>query len=374
MFAVLVLVALLALAVGMTVGWMLASARSPARHRDSESNLAAQQQALAHAVQPVGRSLERVEQQLRELEGARREAYGELRGQVEEMRRSSSDLRDETQRLVNALRSPQVRGRWGEHQLRRVIEVTGMLPHCDFEEQPTVTTPDGVQRPDLVVRLAGGKSVVVDAKVPFAGYLEALEARDDATRAERLRAHARHLRQHVDSLAAKEYWAHLEPAPEFVVLFVPAEPFLAAALEEDPVLLEHAFAHNVVVATPSTLVALLRTVAYTWRQEALAQNVREVHTLGRQLHERLSTLGGHVAKVGSSLQAAVGAYNAAVGSLESRVLVTARRLSDLQVAEADLATPPQVDLAPRAPQADELLDHIGTVDPSPAHLPRAANG
>lgn len=358
-------------AAGAAVGWSLALARRSGRHAGAPADLAGQQQALALAVAPVRQSLEQVEAHLIGLERVRQEAYGELRTQVASMGQASADLRAETQSLVNALRAPHVRGRWGETQLRRVVEVAGMLEHCDFDEQPTVVTGEAPLRPDLVVRLAGGKNVVVDAKVPFAGYLDAMEARDDATRAARLRAHARHLRAHVDGLAAKQYWTHLEPAPEFVVMFVPAEPFLAAALEEDPSLLEHAFGRNVVVATPSTLVALLRTVAYTWRQEALAANAREVHALGKDLYGRLSTLGGHLSKVGSSLESAVKAYNGAVGSLESRVLVTARRLSDLKVVDAELPAPAPVDLAPRVPQAAELADLAA--EPSPGDTPQAAS-
>ena len=341
---------------GLAVGWSLAKERSRGRHADATDDAAAHQQALAHAVQPVQLSLDKVEQHLVDIERVRQEAYGELRTQVQVMGRTSDALRGETQALVNALRAPQVRGRWGEVQLRRVVEVAGMVEHCDFDEQPTLHTADGQLRPDLVVRLAGGKNVVVDAKVSFSGYLEAMEARDDATRDDRLRAHARHLRTHVDALSAKQYWTHLEPTPEFVVMFVPAEPFLAAALDEDPTLLEHAFASNVVVATPSTLVALLRTVSYTWRQEALAENAHQVHALGKELHTRLATLGGHLGRLGGSLDSAVQAYNQTVGSLESRVLVSARRLSDLKVVDAELPSPEPIDLATRVPQAAELVD------------------
>lgn len=365
-----VLALLIGLAVGAVgggaVGWSLARDRARGRHADSAAETADRQQALAHAVQPVQLSLAQVERHLVDIERVRQEAYGELRAQVAAMGRTSDALRGETQTLVNALRAPQVRGRWGELQLRRVVEVAGMLEHCDFDEQPTLATPDGVLRPDLVVRLAGGKNVVVDAKVPFAGYLEAMESRDPTTREERLRAHARHLRAHVDGLADKRYWTHLEPTPEFVVMFLPAEPFLAAALEEDPALLEHAFARNVVVATPSTLMALLRTVAYTWRQEALADNAQQVHALGKELHGRLATLGGHLARLGGSLDTAVRAYNQTVGSLETRVLVSARRLSDLKVVSDDLPSPEPVDLAARVPQAPEL---VGLGD-----TPRAASG
>jgi len=272
------------------------------------------------------------------------------------MGQTSTLLRTETQALVTALRAPQVRGRWGELQLRRVVEVAGLLEHCDFSEQVTVVGDDGKLRPDLVVHLAGGKNVVVDAKVPFAGYVEAMNSDDEEVVKQRLAAHTRHLRTHINDLSAKAYWEALAPAPEFVVLFVPAEPFLSAALDQDPALLEYAFERNVVLATPNTLVALLRTVAYTWRQEALAANAQQVLTLGKELHSRLGVLGSHLSKLGNSLEGSVKSFNQAVGSLESRVLVTARRFNDLKVTDESLAGPSHVDLAPRLPQAAELFD------------------
>jgi DNA recombination protein RmuC len=256
---------------------------------------------------------------------------------------------------VTALRAPQVRGRWGELQLRQVVESAGMVEHCDFVEQATVPTADGAVRPDLIVKLAGGKQVVVDAKVPFAGFIEAMDARDETTRTARLRAHARHLRDHVDSLAAKEYWEHFSPSPEFVVLFVPADAFLQAALEQEPALLEYAFERNVVIATPSNLIALLRTVGYAWRQEALAANAQQVYELGRELHSRLATMGGHLARLGGQLENAVKSYNSTVASMESRVLVTARRFSELKVTDHELAATPQVSQVPRQVQAPELV-------------------
>jgi DNA recombination protein RmuC len=300
-------------------------------------------------------ALQRVEGQLRDVERERQTAYVGLREQVDAMRVSSEQLQYETKSLVNALRAPQVRGRWGELQLERVVQLAGMVEHCDFSTQVTAAGCDGAIRPDMVVHLAGGKSVVVDAKVPFAAYLEAVESRDPDTHAERLAAHARQLRAHVDALAAKTYWAAFEPAPEFVVLFVPGDPFLEAALQADPALLEHAFGRNVVVATPTTLIALLRTVAYGWRQEALARNAAAVHQLGKELHARLATMGTHVAKLGRSLEGAVDSYNKTVSSLEARVLVTARRLTDLKVADGELAPPGQVERGPLRVSAPELV-------------------
>jgi DNA recombination protein RmuC len=235
------------------------------------------------------------------------------------------------------------------------VEVAGMVEHCDFTEQATSTTSDGTLRPDLVVTLAGGKNVVVDAKVPFSAYLEAMESRDEKHRATRLDAHARHLRSHVDALGSKAYWERFDPSPEFVVLFVPADTFLDAALQREPMLLEHAFGRNVVVATPSTLIALLRTIAYTWRQEALAANAAQVHALGRELHSRIATMGGHLGRLGSSLNTAVCRYNEAIGSLEGRVLVTARKFADLHVTTESLDTPNQVEVVGKQLQAPELI-------------------
>jgi DNA recombination protein RmuC len=296
-----------------------------------------------------------VEAQLSAVERTRTEAYAELREQVKNMSHTSEQLRAETSQLVTALRAPQVRGRWGELQLRRVVEAAGMVEHCDFDEQASVRTADGLLRPDLVVRMAGGKNIVVDAKVPFAGWLEAMEARDDQQRSARLKAHVRHVRDHIAELAAKKYWEHLDPTPEFVVMFMPAEVFLNAAMDEDPALLEYAFENNVVIATPQTLMALLRTVAYTWRQEALARNAQDVLRLGRDLHGRLSTLGSHVNRLGNALTSAVKNFNSTVSSLESRVLVTARRFADLKVSDEDLETPAQVEVVARQVQAPELV-------------------
>lgn len=321
----------------------------------ADGDLAKRQQAIEALVSPLRESLTKVETQMLDVEKQRAEAYGELRQQVESMGKTSEQLRLETTQLVAALRAPQTRGAWGEHQLRQVVEFAGMVEHCDFSEQLSTTTADGVLRPDLVVRLAGGKHVVVDAKVSIIGFLDAMGASDDTARTEHLRRHARHLRDHIDKLGAKSYWELLPNTPEFVVMFVPAETFLNAALEQEPGLLQHAFEKNVVIATPATLVALLRTVSYTWRQEALAENAQDVLKLGRELYSRLATMGGHVSRLGNSLDSAVKIYNETVSSLEGRVFVSARRLVDLKVTTDELTAPKQVERAVRRVQAPELV-------------------
>ncbi|MBC2960390.1 DNA recombination protein RmuC [Nocardioides deserti] len=283
----------------------------------------------------VMQGLDRLSDQLRHLDLQREGWTGRLHQQVD-------DLRRETQSLATALRKPQVRGRWGELHLRRAVELAGLVDRCDFAEQ--VRLDDGALRPDLVVNLVGGRRVVVDAKVPLDAYLDASSAEDDVQRSHHLARHARQLRTHVDQLGSKAYWRSLPETPEFVVLFVPAESFLAAALEADGGLLEHAAAKQVVLASPTTLIALLRTVAHGWTHEALAEQAREIHRLGRDLHTRLGTFGGHLDSVGRSLNAAVGHYNAAVGSLESRVLVSARRFTDLAVTDEELPAPRAVEL------------------------------
>ncbi len=330
-----------------------------ALHAKADGDAAARAMAIGKLLDPMTSTLQRVEGQLRTVEKERESAYAGLREQVTAMALGSEQLRGETKLLVNALRAPQVRGRWGELQLERIVQLAGMVEHCDFSTQVTAQGEDGGLRPDMIVRLAGGKQVVVDAKVPFAAYLEAVESQDADVHAERLTAHARQLRRHVDALSAKAYWAAFTPSPEFVVLFVPGDPFLEAALQADPSLMEHAFAHNVVITTPTTLIALLRTVAYSWRQEALAHNAAQVHQLGKELHGRLATMGTHVAKLGRSLDTAVDSYNRTVSSLESRVLVTARKLTELEVADDELPTPGQVERSPRTLSAPELLASAG---------------
>jgi DNA recombination protein RmuC len=312
---------------------------------------------VGQLVGPIRDTLVRVEQQLRESDQARTRSHAELAQQVEFTRRGAEQLREQAQALVTALRRPEARGRWGELQLRRVVELAGMDARCDFDEQvsmPGAAADGRTQRPDMVVRLAGGKNIVVDSKVPLAAYLEAVEASDDAVREARLDAHARHLRTHVDQLGGKAYWAALPATPEFVILFIPGEAFLAPALERDQSLLEYAITRRVHIATPTTLVSMLRTAHFAWQQEALSENARAVFDLGRELHDRLASLGRHVDRLGRSLTGSVVAYNQAVGALESRVLVTARRLSDLGVVDAELSAPTTVQDTTRPLSAAEF--------------------
>jgi DNA recombination protein RmuC len=282
-------------------------------------------------VDPLRLLLERYSTSVNELESKREGAYQSVFKHLEVLQESEERLRKETQSLVTALRTPTTKGRWGEVQLRRVVEMAGMVEHCDFIEQGSVDTDEGMQRPDMVVTLPDGAQVVIDAKVPLTAYLESLEAGDDATRKDRLLAHARQLRDHVDKLSKKAYWKQFEPTPDFVVCFVPGESLLAAAYEADPTLVEAAMDNRVLLTGPVNLIALLKTVGLGWRQEALAENAREVQQLGQQLYERLGTFGGHLDSLGKALNRSVGAYNSAVGSLESRVLPAARQFSRLGV-------------------------------------------
>ncbi|MBO9524381.1 MAG: DNA recombination protein RmuC [Nocardioidaceae bacterium] len=302
--------------------------------------------------------LDRLHDKMRDLEHQRVSWQSVLHQQVDEVRHSTDTLRRETAALATALRKPQVRGQWGELHLRRSVELAGLVEHCDFAQQVHLAGPDGAQRPDLVVHLAGGKSLVVDAKVPLAAYLDALATDDPDEQAAELARHARQLRAHVDQLAAKAYWRALDHTPEFVVLFVPAESSLAAALEAEPGLLEYAAARNVVLASPTTLIALLRTVAHGWTTETLAERTREIHQLGRDLYGRLGTVGRHLDKLGRSLKGSVEAYNSAVGSLEQRVFVTARHFRDVADLHEPLPAPRPVEEAPRPLSAVELLDAV----------------
>jgi DNA recombination protein RmuC len=392
-----VLVLLAGIAIGVVIGYLLARSRMAAATATAEARARAAEEKTAFVeraaqdknalldgkmaerfdveglVGPMRETLTRVERQLRESDQARIRSHAELAQQVEFTRRGAEELREQTRALVTALRRPEARGRWGEMQLRRVVELAGMSPHCDFDEQVSVIGPNGEGvRPDMVVRLAGGKNIVVDSKVSLAAYLEAAEATSEAVRDARLEAHARHVRTHVDQLAGKAYWSALPSAPEFVILFIPGEAFLAPALQADPGLLEYAMGRRVHIATPTTLVSMLRTAQYAWQQAALSENARAVFELGRELHERLTGLGRHVEKLGRALTSSVTAYNATVGSLESRVLVSARRLSELGIVDGDLAAPAAVTDTARPLSAPELTVPAAELEPGPELLGSAS--
>ena len=328
---------LLVLALGLSIGLVLGCSLGVLWARSRPAYVVGQGQAMVDQALPhaeVMQGLDRLSDQLHDLEHARATWQGQLHQQVLDMRLTTDGLRRETQSLATALRRPQVRGRWGELHLRRAVELAGLVERCDFEEQVHLRDGDDTtRRPDLVVRLAGGRSVVVDAKVPLDAFLDATSIDDPDTREAHLARHARQLRGHVEMLGSKRYWRSLPETPEFVVLFLPAESFLSAALDADGSLLEHAADRGVVLATPTTLIALLRTVAHGWRHESLADQAREIHRVGRDLHERLGTMSGHLGKLGRSLDTAVSAYNQAVGSWESRVLVAARRFEDLDITD-----------------------------------------
>ncbi|MCX6397894.1 MAG: DNA recombination protein RmuC [Propionibacteriales bacterium] len=356
-----ILLPLITLTLGLALG--VAAALVWLRRAPSPADLAD----IAGEGAVIRDGLDRLHDRMRDLEHQRVSWQSTLHQQVDEVRHSTDTLRRETSALATALRKPHVRGQWGELHLRRTVELAGMVEHCDFEEQVSLSGADANLRPDVVVRLAGGKSVVVDAKVPLAAFLDAQATDDSDERAAHVAHHARQVRAHVDQLSTKRYWQALtrngSPSPEFVVLFLPAESFLSAALDADSGLLEYAAGRNVVLATPTTLIALLRTVAHGWTTATLAERTAEVHQLGRDLYARLGTVGGHLDKLGRSLKSSVEAYNSAIGSIETRVLVTARHFADVAELDQQLPVLRPVEDGPRVLTAVELLDAVA--DPRP---------
>ncbi|NYE35391.1 DNA recombination protein RmuC [Nocardioides cavernae] len=353
----------LVLAVGLALGTLIGVLWSRSRPADDPAIAALQQRVADHAVVQDG--LDRLQDQLSDLAHDRVAWQAQLNQQVAEMRHSTDTLRRETTTLATALRKPQVRGQWGELHLRRTVELAGLVDHCDFAEQ--VRVDDGRLRPDLVVSLAGGRTIAVDAKAPLAAFLD-LTGTDDPAEHERALARlGEHVRTHVADLGSRRYWEALTGTPEFVVLFLPGEAILQAALQAVPDLVEQAAARNVVLATPSTLIALLRTVAQGWQHEVLNEQAQAVQRLGQELHSRLGSMAGHLDRVGRSLNASVVAYNQAMGSLEGRVLVSARRFADLGVTNEQLDQPRQVETVPRSLAAPELavLDDVGATPGDP---------
>jgi len=295
-------------------------------HEKSKTELEKKGKAIEDLMKPVEESLKKFDGKVHELEKARLGAYTALKEQVQSLIETQKEVRLETSNLSKAMRTPAVRGRWGEMQLKRVVEMAGMVNHCDFFEQTTLVGEERRYRPDLIVKLPGGRNIVIDAKTPLVAYLDAMESENDEIRHQKMKEHAQHIRNHIVSLSRKAYWEQFQPSPNFVVLFLPAESFFSAALEQDPALIEAGVGRNVILATPTTLIALLRTVAFQWQEEHLARDVQQIKTLGKELYKRLADMGGHWVKVGKGLENAVQNYNQAVGSLESRVLVSARRL------------------------------------------------
>jgi DNA recombination protein RmuC len=334
----------------------LVSERFEKHKATAEADLGDRQKAIEAMMKPVADNLSRFERQVGEIEKAREGAYGAVQAQIRALADGQSALRGETARLVQALRQPKTRGSWGEFQLRQVFEMAGMVEHVDFSTERSLTNGDSRLRPDAIVRMPGGKSIVVDAKTPFDGFLAMVEAEDDQARADALKAHIRHIRQHIANLARKEYWSALEVTPDFVVMFIPNEGMYSCAIATEPGIFEEAMRNRVLISTPTNFIALIKAIAYGWQEEKLAQNAQEVATLARELYERIGKFGEHLTGLGRALRQAVGKYNESVGSFEGRVLPQARKFERLGVVGAGSELPQlaQVELDPRALTAPEL--------------------
>ncbi|HHJ14190.1 MAG TPA: DNA recombination protein RmuC [Gammaproteobacteria bacterium] len=343
----------------------LAETRFQTLQEKAGSEFEKREKAVESLVRPIRETLEKTDQQIRRMETERQKHFGAIEQHLQFMRQAHAELQQETHKLVNALKRPAVRGQWGELTLKRLAELAGMVEHCDFDQQANLEGGDTTQRPDMLVRMPGGRVIVVDAKTPLDAYLAALEARDEAGRDAELQQHARNVRARVRELAGKAYWQNQDASLDFVVLFIPGDQFLAAALERDASLLEDALSQRVVLATPSSLVALLRAIAYGWRQETLAENAEQIRTVGEELYERLCTFAGHLEKLGSSLGRSVEHYNRAVGSFDSRVVPGARRFSEMGIhGKKDLTRAEPVERLPRTPQGEDRKgDEAQTPEP-----------
>ena len=346
----------------------LVSERFDKHNQTAKEELDKRRTAIETLVKPLGESLSKFETKVDAIEKAREGAYQAITEQVKTLAEGQTGLRSETSRLVQALRRPQTRGRWGEYQLRNVLEMAGMTEHVDFVEQSSVWGQEGRLRPDVIIRIPGGKSIIVDAKTPLDAYLTAMEAADEESRERGLADHARQVRNHVRALASQDYWKALPETPEFVVMFIPGEAFFAAAIESDPDLLENAVRQRILISTPTTLIALVKTIAYGWQQENLAKNAQVVATQGRELYERIKTFGGHMNDLGRSLQQTVERYNKGIGSLERRVLPAARRFEELDVAPGGSSIPSlePVETDARESQTEELAAEPPAADAAPA--------
>jgi DNA recombination protein RmuC len=344
----------------------LAELRLRQARTETTADIDARKKAIEDLLAPMAKTLERVDTEIKDAERRRVQDGASLLQRVASLDAVGKDLQTETRRLVDALKRPGVRGRWGELQLKRVVELAGMIEHCDFEQQQTLDGNDRRIRPDVIIRLPGGKQIVVDAKVPLDAYLRALEAPDEAARQALLLEHARQVRTHLTQLGAKSYFTDVPSSPEFVVMFLPGEMFFSAALEQDPSLIEFGVERKVIPASPTTLIALLRAVAYGWQQEAMEENARHISELGRNLYESIRTLAGHFDDLGTKLKSSLDAYNKAVGSLEGNVLVKARKFKELQAAAngEEIAQPELIDRVPRMLQSRELTDGLPFADPT----------